>query len=139
MRIWGMPNQVTALSVLKDARVHEIYKKAGEIIASRGLSSNMVYDPYTKRVDIMGAILLACGASERKMLGGATEVEECDVPPTNHGKVHVAYEYVEAALAQDPSEWCSSHETHEAVSALNKIADRIEISIRIPEFIAEKD
>lgn len=126
------------LSVLKDAQVHKIYYKAAEAILRRGLSNSLVYDPYTRKVDIMGGILLACGASERKLSEGLLETEECGVPPINQGKVHVAYEYVESALAKDPSEWCENHATHEAVALLQRLAERIEISVRIPESLTEK-
>jgi len=130
---------VTTISVLKDARVHEIYYKAAEAISRHGLSNSLVYDPYTHKIDIMGGILLACGASERKLAEGLLETEECGVPPVNQGKVHVAYEYVAPALAKDPSEWCENHATHEAVALLQRLAERIEISIRIPESLTQKD
>lgn len=135
MRFWSLPNQVTTLSVLKDARMHEIYRKAAEILGVRGMSKNLVYDPYTKQVDIMGALLLACGASERLMADGFTEPQDVGVPPVNQGKVLVAYEYLESALSEDPSEWCGKHKTHEAAVLLVKLSDRIEISVRIPESI----
>lgn len=137
MRFGSLPNQVTTLSVLKDARMHEIYRKAAEILGVRGMSKNLVYDPYTKQVDIMGALLLACGASERLLAEGITEPSDVGVPPVNQGKVLVAYEYVESALSEDPSEWCGTHKTHEAVVLLVKLSDRIEISVRIPESIPQ--
>lgn len=126
---------MTVLSVLKDARVHEIYRKAAEILGVRGMSQNLVYDPYTKQVDVMGAILLACGASERLLAEGLTEPSDVGVPPINQEKVFVAYEHIESALAEDPSEWCSKHKTHEASLLLVKLSDRIEISIRTPKYL----
>lgn len=121
------------LYCLKDAKVHEIYRKAAKIVQEHGLTHTLTYDPYTKSVDLYGALLLACGASEKLLATGLEEPEELDVPPVNLGKIKVAYEYVEAILGKDPSFWAETHDAEQASKMLLRLADRIEISIKLPQ------
>ena len=126
------------LYCLKDAKVHEIYRKASSVLLEKGLTSVLTYDPYTKSVDFYGAILLACGASEKLLASGVEDLDELQVPPINHVRIKVAYEYVEAVLGQEPSVWAETHTTEQASKALLRLADRIEISLKIPETISER-
>lgn len=121
------------LYCLKDAKVHEIYRKTAEIIREHGFTHALPYDPYTKQVDFYGALLLACGASEKLLASGLEDAEDVHVPPINLGKVRVAYEYIEAVLGEDPSVWAETHTSEQAEKVLLRLADRIEISINLPE------
>lgn len=114
---------------LKDAGIHEIYRTAASIIGMRGLSQTLTYDPYTKSVDVEGAILLACGASEKLLDSDAKDMSEIGIPDANIIKVVVGVEYIEAMIDSELTEWCASHNTSDAVKMLTKLADRVEMSV----------
>ena len=60
---------------LKQLEADEIYDKAIQHIKKHGFSNHATYDPYTKEIDIWGAILLACGAKEKLLAEGLSNAE----------------------------------------------------------------
>jgi len=114
---------------LKDLKVNEIYREASSIINKNGFSKSLLYDPYTKEVDIHGAILLACGASKKLLIQGETDPDKLEMAEANFVRSMVAVEYFEAITDMDTVDWCSKNEKHQAINLLNKLADRIEISV----------
>ena len=93
------------------------------------MSKTLTYDPYSKSVDVEGALLLACGASEKLLGTEETDISKIGVPEANVVKFFVGVEYIEAMTNSDISEWCASHETHDAIKLLSRLADRIEMSV----------
>lgn len=114
---------------LKDADIHTVYRKASAILSERGMSKTLTYDPYTKSVDVEGALLLACGASEKLLDTDSTDIASTGIPEANIVKILLGVEYIEAMIDDDLPHWCSEHETEDAIKMLNKLADRIEVSI----------
>lgn len=114
---------------LKDAGINDVYRKAALILETRGMSKMLMYDPYTKSVDVEGAILLACGASEKLLDGDEKDLQKIGIPEAHLMKVIVGLEYIEAMINGEIADWCSTHETYDAVQMLNRLADRIDISV----------
>lgn len=114
---------------LQDLGVHEIYKKAGEILSQRGLSQTLTYDPYTKEVDVEGAILIACGASEKILATDENDISKIGLPEANIVKVLISIEYIEAMIDDELPNWCLSHDTDDAVKMLKRLSDRVEMSV----------
>jgi len=117
---------------LKDLGAHRIYDKASELILVNGFSQHNTYDPYTKEIDIWGAILLACGAKEKLLAEGLTEPEECGVPPFMCGRARFFCEYLELIINKEIAEWCNAHTKDEAISLLKKASDRVAITVLKP-------
>lgn len=117
---------------LKDLGAHTIYSKAIELVLEHGFSNHATYDPYTKEIDIWGAILLACGAKEKLLAEGNTEAEECGVPPYMCGRARFFCEYIEIITDMEITEWCSVHTQKEALSLLEKASDRVAITVLRP-------
>ena len=115
--------------VLKERNIHGIYKNAAQIVSSKGFSQTLIYDPYSKSVDLIGAILLACGASEKLMHEGETEAELLGIPEGRIIDLMLAIEFLEASVDGDIAEWCSNHLMGDAVSLLKRLSDRIEMSV----------
>jgi hypothetical protein len=109
--------------------VHGIYRQASDILQNRGMSKTLTYDPYTKSVDIVGALLLACGASEKLLNKEEIDIEKYGVPKANIAKFLVGVEYLEAMIDSGLEDWCSMHETAQGVKLLRQLADRIDISV----------
>ena len=114
---------------LKDMGVHAVYRDASTIIQSRGFSQNLTYDPYAKSVDICGAVILACGGSEKLLAEGETEPQNCGIPDGKLGTALIAIEYMEAMLGKDASDWCTDHAIGDVVKMFKKLSDRIEMSV----------
>lgn len=109
--------------------VHSVYRNASIIIQNRGFSQNLTYDPYTKSVDVCGAVILACGGSEKLLAEGETEPQNCGIPEGKVATALVAIEYMEAMLGKDASEWCGNHLFGDAIRMFEKLSDRIEMSV----------
>jgi len=92
----------------------------------------MTYDPYTKEVDVYGAILLAFGASEKLLAQGNTEPEESGVPLYRCALVRATVDYFESVIGNEISVWCESQSQQSAISTLKYVSDRIAISIGLP-------
>jgi hypothetical protein len=117
---------------LKQFGADSIYDKAVDLIKKHGFSSHTTYDPYTKEIDIWGAILLACGAKEKLLAEGFMEAEECDVPPFMRGRARFFCEYLELITDTEISEWCSTHTQIEALVLLSQASDRVAITVLRP-------
>jgi hypothetical protein len=114
---------------LKDIGVHEIYRRATLIIASRGYSNTLTYDPYSRAVNAYGAILLACGASEKKLAEGDFEPEECGAADVMIPTICLAREYAEAMVDRNIFDWCAENDERSVIGLFNRLADRIEITV----------
>ena len=117
---------------LKQLGADEIYDKAIQHIKERGFSNYATYDPYTKEIDIWGAILLACGAKEKLLAEGFMEAEECGVPPFMCGRSRFFCEYLELIADTEISEWCSTHTQTEALFLLVRASERVAITFLRP-------
>jgi len=129
LRYWRLPNQIKMFFHLKDLKINDIFRKAGSIIDKNGFSKSLLYDPYTKEVDISGAIFLACGASKKLLIEGETDPDKLGMAEANCVRSMVAIEYVEAMVGKNTVDWSAESEKYEAISLLNRLADRIDISI----------
>ena len=119
-------------STLKQLGADGIYDKAVDYIKEHGFSNHATYDPYTKEIDIWGAILLACGAKEKLLAEGFMEAEECGVPPFMRGRARFFCEYLELITNTEISEWCSTHTQIEALILLSQASDRVSITVLRP-------
>ena len=113
---------------LKQLGADSIYDKAIDYIKKHGFSNHATYDPYTKEIDIWGAILLACGAKEKFLAEGFMEAEECGVPPFMCGRARFFCEYLELITDTEISEWCLTHSQKEAINLLRLAGDRVAIT-----------
>ena len=119
-------------SPLKSLGAHNALADACETIKTQGFSPVMTYDPYTKEVDVYGAILLAFGASEKLLAQGNTEPEESGVPLYRCALVRATVDYFESVIGNEISVWCESQSQQSAISTLKYVSDRIAISIGLP-------
>lgn len=113
---------------LKHLKADEIYDKAVGYIKEHGFSNHTTYDPYTKEIDIWGAILLACGAKEKLLAEGFMEPEECGVPPFMCGRARYFCEYLELIVNKEISEWCSENTQTSALFLLVRASERVSIT-----------
>lgn len=116
-------------SSLKPAGVDKTYRRAAQILGERGLSANLVYDPYTGAVDVYGAILLACGADKSLLAQGEIDPVSCGAPEASLKRIVLAVEYFEAMTDMDISDWSGQSTTLKTIDYLSALADRIEISV----------
>lgn len=124
-----MSNQVAMFLSLKPAGVDKAYRRAAQILRERGLSANLVYDPYTGAVDAYGAILLACGADTELLAQGDTEPTSCGAPEASLKRIALAIDYIEAMTDMDISDWSCQSTRIAVIDYLEALADRIEISV----------
>jgi hypothetical protein len=117
---------------LKELGAHDAYERAAVILEKHGFSNHTTYDPYTKEVDLWGAILLACGAKEKFLAEGVTDAEECGVAPFMCGRARFFCEYLELVTGKEIAEWCACHAQEDAISLLKKASDRIAITVLRP-------
>lgn len=115
-------------ATLKQLGAEKIYGEAVDYIKKHGFSNHTTYDPYTKEIDIWGAILLACGAREKLLAEGFMEAEECGVPPFMCGRARFFCEYLELIVNKEISEWCSEKTQTDALSLLERASERVSIT-----------
>lgn len=128
--VHAQSNNVNGMtSPLKSLGVHNTLADACEIMTAHGFSPVVTYDPYTKEVDVYGAILLAFGASENLLAQGNTEPEESGVPLYRCALVRATVDYFESMVGDEISAWCISQSQQDATNALKQASDRIAISI----------
>ena len=120
------------LAVLKNIKADAIYDNAIKQIKKRGFCNNLTYDPYTGEIDVWGAILLSCGAKQKLLKSGATEPEECGIPPYMCGRARFVCEYLEIFVGEEISMWCENHSKQEAISLLTYASDRVAITVLSP-------
>lgn len=117
---------------LKELGAHHVYEQAIEILEKHGFSNHATYDPYSKEVDIWGAILLACGAKEKLLAEGIADAEECGVAPFMCGRARFFCEYLELITEKEIAEWCAIYTKEDAVALLRKASDRVAITVLRP-------
>jgi hypothetical protein len=117
---------------LKELGAHDVYERAAETIDKHGFSNHTTYDPYTKEVDLWGAILLACGAKEKLLAEGVTDAEESGVAPFMCGRARFFCEYLEMVIGEETAEWCISHTKQDAISLLQQASNRVAITVLRP-------
>lgn len=120
-------------AVLKQLGAHDVYDSAVDRINKHGFSNSDTYDPYSGEIDIWGAILLACGASEKLLKTGETEPEKCGVPPYMCSRARFFCDYLELIIDMEIGKWCSLHVQKEAISLLDDASDRVAITFSQPE------
>ena len=119
-------------ATLKQLGADDVYDKAIGYIKEHGFSNHATYDPYTREIDIWGAILLACRAKEKLLAEGFTLAEECGVPPFLCGRARFFCEYLELITDTEISEWCSTHTQTEALFLLARASERVAITYLRP-------
>jgi len=119
-------------AVLKQLGAHDIYDSAMDRIKKHGFSNSDTYDPYSGEIDVWGAILLACGASEKLLKTGETEPEKCGVPPYMCSRARFFCDYLELITDMEIGEWCSTHTKQDAISLLGTAGDRVAVTFTQP-------
>jgi len=117
---------------LKKMGVGDAYRRAAILISHRGFSRSLTCDPYSGAVDVEGAILLSCGASEKRLHEGRAHAHDCGAPEASVIKILMACDYFEAMTDEDIAEWSRNHSQSETITILNKLADRIDITVVSP-------
>lgn len=122
---------MATLGDLADSGAIEILRNAVQVLRNRGWSQGATRDLETGAVDVLGAIAIAAGAPIMQV-DDRPDLLTSSVPEARRAAALVAWEALEWACDDEPVEWQDrgQRRLEDVVRALNKAADRLDISVR---------
>lgn len=118
-----------SLADLGKIGIHEILETANSEIAVRGFSSSLPFDPYSKEVNAVGAIAIACGAKEKDLSSWDGDLQNAPVPTHRWPVFMETITYLEAMMDMDIDEWCQIHDIDSTTRVIESSRNKIIISI----------
>jgi hypothetical protein len=109
-----------AVGVIDDARTE---------LVERGFIGDITYEPYSNRVNVVGALAAACGAKNDDMAKWDGDLETAPVKKIQYALFMEIITYLEAHVDADIDEWCQEASEEQSIEMLRRASERIVIAV----------
>jgi hypothetical protein len=111
-----------SLKKLNNAGVSNLLEDAATLLRNRGLAKGVRINPEDGSVDLIAALAIAAGATERDLMSSMA-ISDFQLIPVNEARFMASYDVLDAMLFQDPEEWADKQDvTVKEVAALMSMA-----------------
>lgn len=107
----------------------EFLRASRDEIVKRGFSNTMVYEPYGGGVNIVGALAIACGATDKLMTQWDGQLEFAPTKDIHYGIFMELITFIEALVDRDIDEWCEECTSEQCLALISHAIDRLLISV----------